>query len=240
MALIEIEKLVKRYGFVPALRGIDLAVERGECVTLIGANGSGKSTLIRLLCGLSKPTSGTIRIGGWMIPGEAEAVRAQIGLIAHKPLLYEGLTGRENLVFFARLYGAKPDRVDAMLERVGLSKRADDPARAYSRGMMQRLSLARALLHEPDVLLFDEPYTGLDADSSATLDSIILETRAEGRTLIMALHDFERAARLSSRIVLLARGKVAHDSAEQGAAVDAAALAALYAAAGGSSGRINP
>ncbi|PJF23801.1 MAG: sodium ABC transporter ATP-binding protein, partial [Phototrophicales bacterium] len=122
--------------------------------------GSGKSTLIRLLCGLSKPTSGAIRIGGWALPGEAEAVRAQIGLVAHKPLLYEGLTGRENLAFFARLYGTKSDQVDAMLERVGLSRRADDPARTYSRGMMQRLSLARALLHEPDVLLFDEPYTG--------------------------------------------------------------------------------
>lgn len=232
MALIEIEKLVKLYGYVPALRGIDLAVERGECVTLIGANGSGKSTLIRLLCGLSKPTSGAIRIGGWSLPGEAEAVRAQIGLVAHKPLLYEGLTGRENLTFFARLYGAKPDRVDAMLERVGLSKRADDPARTYSRGMMQRLSLARALLHEPEVLLFDEPYTGLDADSSATLDAIIIETRAEGRTMVMALHDFERAARLSSRIIVLSRGKMAHDSAEHGAVADSAALAAIYTAAG--------
>jgi heme ABC exporter ATP-binding subunit CcmA len=240
MALIEIEKLVKLYGYVPALRGIDLTVERGECVTVIGANGSGKSTLIRLLCGLSKPTSGSIRIGGWTIPGEAESVRAQIGLVAHKPLLYEGLTGRENLTFFARLYGAKPDRVDAMLERVGLSKRAGDPARTYSRGMMQRLSLARALLHEPDVLLFDEPYTGLDADSSATLDAIIMESRAEGRTLMMALHDFERAARLSSRIIVLARGEVAHDSAQRGAVADAAALAAIYAAAGESAGVTTP
>jgi heme ABC exporter ATP-binding subunit CcmA len=239
MALIEIEKLVKLYGYVPALRGIDLVVERGERVTLIGANGSGKSTLIRLLCGLSKPTSGAIRIGGWALPDEAEAVRAQIGLVAHKPLLYEGLTGRENLAFFARLYGAKLDRVDTMLERVGLSKRADDPARTYSRGMMQRLSLARALLHEPEVLLFDEPYTGLDADSAAALDAIITETRAEGRTLIMALHDFERAARLSSRIVVLSRGKIAHDSAEHGAVEDAAALAAIYTAAGDPVNRVS-
>jgi heme exporter protein A len=231
MALIEIRNLIKAYGYVPVLRKLDLTVERGECVALLGANGSGKSTLIRLLCGLSKPTSGTISIGGWKLPQEAAAVRAQIGLVAHKPLLYETLTGRENLLFFARLYNAPTARIAALLERVGLAKRADEPVRAYSRGMQQRLSIARALLHAPDVLLFDEPYTGLDADAAAALDALILQTRDEGKTMIMALHDFDRAAHLASRIIVLARGQIGYDTAESGAVRDAAHLASLYTAA---------
>ncbi|MDZ4767203.1 MAG: heme ABC exporter ATP-binding protein CcmA [Chloroflexota bacterium] len=230
MALIEVRGLTKTYGFAPALRKLDLTVERGECVALLGANGSGKSTLIRCLCALSKPTAGTITIGGWSLPREAAAVRAQIGLVAHKPLIYDGLTARENLAFFARLYGVASARIDIVLEQVGLTKRADDPARTYSRGMMQRLSIARAILHEPEVLLLDEPYTGLDADSSAALDALLRTMHADGGTILMALHDFERAARMASRVAILARGQIAYDSATSGAFPrDPAALSAIYA-----------
>src|SRR5690606_12847949 len=160
--LIQTHSLVKVFGLVPVLKKLDLSIERGECVALLGPNGSGKSTLLRLLSGLSKPTSGTITVGGWELPREAAAVRAQIGMVSHKPLLYENLTARENLHFFARLYNLSPaerdERMNALLERVGLARRAGDLIRTYSRGMQQRLSIARALLHNPDVLLLDEPY----------------------------------------------------------------------------------
>ncbi len=213
-ALIEIEGLVKAYGLLPVLRKLDLSIERGEFVALLGPNGSGKSTLLRLLCGLSKPTSGVIRVGGWELPREAAAVRSQIGLVSHKALLYENLTARENLRFFARLYNLKqPDaRINDLLARVGLARRADDLVRTYSRGMQQRLSIARALIHTPDVLLFDEPYTGLDQDASSVLDGLVTEAHQAGHTLIMTTHDLDRAARLASRVIILSRGVIGLDA----------------------------
>jgi heme ABC exporter ATP-binding subunit CcmA len=230
-SLIQTHELVKAFGLMPVLRKLDLGIERGESVALLGPNGSGKSTLLRLLCGLSKPSSGSIRVGGWELPREAAAVRAQIGMVSHKPLLYENLNARENLRFFARLYNLpvaeREKRIDQLLERVGLARRAGDLIRTYSRGMQQRLSIARALLHDPEVLLFDEPYTGLDQVASAMLDEIALETRANGRTLIMATHELDRAVRLASRAIILSRGVVAFDASTVG--LDTAALAAKYA-----------
>jgi heme ABC exporter ATP-binding subunit CcmA len=227
--LIELRDLAKAYGFLPVLRGITLDIARGDFVGLLGANGSGKSTLLKLLCGLTKPTQGSIRIGGWDIPQEAHAVRPQIGFVSHKSLLYPTLTGYENLAFFARLYGIAPERsaLSALVARVGLSKAADRPARTYSRGMLQRLSIARALLQEPHLLLLDEPYTGLDQDASATLDGLLQGAHSEGRTLIMTSHDLASVARLARRIVILSRGKVAYDAPN--ANFTAVALAELYA-----------
>jgi heme ABC exporter ATP-binding subunit CcmA len=229
-AIIEIRALVKAYGLLPVLRKLDLSVERGQFVALLGANGSGKSTLLRMLSSLSKPTSGTIHIGGWALPQEAAAVRAQIGLVSHKPLLYENLTARENLTFFGRLYPLTRDeremRAVTLLERVGLGKRGHDLVRTFSRGMQQRLSIARALLHNPDVLLFDEPYSGLDQDASAILDDLLLEAHRDGRTIIMATHQLDRAAQLPSRILILSRGVVAFDA--PAAQMDASLLAATY------------
>lgn len=229
--LIQTHSLVKAFGLVPVLKKLDLNIERGECVALLGPNGSGKSTLLRLLSGLSKPTSGTITVGGWELPREAAAVRAQIGMVSHKPLLYENLTARENLHFFARLYNLssaeRDERMNVLLERVGLARRAGDLIRTYSRGMQQRLSIARALLHNPDVLLLDEPYTGLDQAASVMLDEVTLEAKANGRTIIMATHEMERAARLASRVIILSRGSVGFDAPTDG--IDAAALAARYA-----------
>jgi heme exporter protein A len=213
--LIVMQGLVRQYGVVPALRGIDLTIGRGECLALLAANGGGKSTLIRLIAGLSKPTSGTLRVGGWEMPREAERVRAQIGLVAHRTLIYETLTARENLRFFARLY-AIPDaeaRITALLARVGLAKRADFPARVFSRGMQQRLAIARALLHNPAVLLLDEPYTGLDVGAAELLDTLLREAAAAGTTVVLTTHDLDRAARLADRAVILAKGRVAYDAA---------------------------
>ncbi|MEM6529180.1 MAG: heme ABC exporter ATP-binding protein CcmA, partial [Chloroflexota bacterium] len=204
-------------------------VQRGEFVALLGPNGSGKSTLLRPLCGLSKPTAGKITVGGWSLPQEAAAVRAQIGMVGHKSLLYEALTAQENLRFFARLYNLNVTDagIDAQIERVGLKKYAAQPVKTYSRGMQQRLSIARALLHDPAVLLFDEPYTGLDQDAATLLDGLLQTAHADERTILMTTHQIERAANLASRVVILSRGVIAYESAT--ADIPSGALPLIYA-----------
>lgn len=240
--LIEARAISKTYGYTFALRKLDLSVTRGECVALLGANGSGKSTLLRLLTGLSRPTAGTLTIGGWEIPREANAMRAQLGVVSHKPLLYDNLTARENLRFFARMYNLPSDdaeqRIAALLERVGLARRANDLLRTYSRGMQQRLSIARALLHNPDILLLDEPHTGLDRDGSTLLDTILQEAHADKRTILIATHELERAATLATRIVILARGTLVYDTPAAG--FDGERLALQYAAVTGTSIEAKP
>jgi heme exporter protein A len=231
--VIETRNLVKAYGMLPVLRGLNLTITRGEFVALLGPNGCGKSTLLRLLTGLSRPTAGEVFVGGWHIPREAAAVRAHIGMVGHKALLYEALTPRENLQFFARMYNLpareREARIDHLLARVGLAHRDVDPVRTFSRGMQQRLSIARALLHNPDILLMDEPYTGLDQDASAMLDSVLQEAHAEGRTILMVTHELERAALLAKRAIILAYGEIAHDGPTLG--LDAYQLSAEYAQA---------
>lgn len=227
-AIIQIDALSKAYGFVPVLKQLDFSVERGQFVGLLGANGSGKSTLLKMIAGLVKPTHGIIRVGGWHMPKEAQAVRPQIGMVSHKALLYENLTARENLRFFAKLYGIHDEaRLEALLDQVGLQRRGDSLVRTFSRGMQQRLSIARALLHQPHILLFDEPYTGLDQDASAVLDTLLQEAHQAGHTILMATHQLQRAAKLANRLVILHRGKVAHDERSEGASQD---IVPLYTA----------
>lgn len=213
--IIEVQGLTKIYGLLPVLKSLDLTITHGEYIALLGPNGSGKSTLLRLLSGLSKPTQGTIRIGGWEIPKEAMEVRAQIGMVSHKPLLYENLTAHENLNFFAKLYNIpapeRETRINNLLAQVGLKKRATSLVRTFSRGMQQRLSIARALLNEPDVLFFDEPYTGLDQDAGDMLDGLLKTAHGKNRTVVMTTHQLHRASNLASRAVILSRGKIAYD-----------------------------
>lgn len=227
-ALIETEGLVKAYDLLVVLRQINLQITRGEFVALLGPNGSGKSTLLRLLAGLTRPTGGMIRVGGWELPEEAAAVRAQVGMVSHKSLLYDNLTALENLQFFGRLYNLEnlDARIIEMLEQVGLSKRRYDLVRTFSRGMVQRLTIARALLHNPDILLLDEPYTGLDQDASAILDGLLAQSHAQGRTIIMTTHQIERAARITSRVIILSRGRIGYDA--PASATDPLALASIY------------
>lgn len=228
---IEVRALTKTFGLNPVLRGLDLDVPRGEFLTLLGPNGSGKTTLLRILGALARPTSGTVRIGGWELPGEAEFVRAQLGVVSHLPLLYDTLTAEENLLFFARMYNlpreTRRERVDAVLRRVGLARRARDVVATYSRGMQQRLAIARAILHDPAVLLLDEPYTGLDQDAAALLDELLREVAIGGRTVIMTTHDLRRGHALADRIAILSRGKIAFDAPCRDVNPDA--LPALYA-----------
>lgn len=229
--MIQVEGLVKAFGFMPVLRGVDLSVERGAFVALLGPNGSGKTTLLRILAALSKPTAGRVTIGGWALPQEAAAVRAQLGVVAHQPLLYDELTAAENLRFYARLYGipaeVQPARIEAVLARVGLAARANDVVRTFSRGMQQRLAIGRAILHEPHVLLFDEPYTGLDQDAAAMLDALLSGIAQEGHTIVMTSHDLPRARALSTHVAILSRGKIGHFGPSVGIAPDE--FPALYA-----------
>ncbi len=232
MSLIETHQLTKAYGFLPVLKKLDFSVERGEFVALLGPNGSGKSTLIRLLCALIKPSSGKIVIGGWSLPNEAASVLPQIGLVSHKVLLYENLSARENLHFFGRLYNLEESprkaRVETLLKQVGLARRGDDLVRNYSRGMQQRLSIARALLHNPDILLFDEPHTGLDQSAALMLDELMLSAQANGRTILMSTHDLDRAQTIANRAVILSKGVIGFD--QPTTSLQAGELAQTYTA----------
>src|SRR6476620_6622182 len=178
---VEARGLTKVYGRHRALAGVDLTLRAGQATALIGPNGAGKSTLVGILSTMVTPTAGTVRYGGAEV-GEDE-LRGTIGLIAHESLCYGDLTGRENLIFFARLYGVAdaPRAADALLTRVGLADAAGRAARTYSRGMLQRLAVARAIVHQPKLLLADEPFTGLDRDGVALLSELLREERARGR-----------------------------------------------------------
>ncbi len=227
--MIKIKGLVKNYGVNAVLRGVDLHVRPGEFVTLVGSNGAGKTTLLRIVATLLKPTAGQVLIGGWPLPNHADNVRRYIGLVSHHALLYGDLTAAENLAFYARLYqlDQREERVAKALQMVGLASRQRDPVRTFSRGMVQRLTIARATLHEPDVLLLDEPYTGLDQDATRLLDSLLLQESERGRTIFLITHDLARGLDLCQRIAILERGKIAYMAERQ--ATKPAEFLELYA-----------
>lgn len=227
--MIEIRGLVKQYGLNTVLRGADLRVHPGEFVTLVGSNGAGKTTLIRIVATLLRPTAGAVRVGGWPLPQRADRVRRHIGIVSHQPMLYGDMTAEENLLFFARLYRLEDakERTANALRTVGLAARQRDPVRTFSRGMYQRLTLARATLHEPDVLLLDEPYTGLDQEASALLDELLREQISRHRTILMITHDLVHGLNLCDRIAILNRGKIAEEVSRE--SVTPAEFLELYA-----------
>jgi heme exporter protein A len=208
--MIEVRKLVKRFGLKAVLRGLDFQVQPGEFVALLGPNGAGKTTFLRILASLSRPNLGQVTIAGHALPGQASAVRRRLGVVSHLPLLYNDLTAEENLRFFGRMYAVQDldRRIAEVLELVGLSVRRRDLVRTFSRGMQQRLAIGRAVLHDPDVMLFDEPHTGLDQDACQMLDGVLREVAARGRTVVMTSHDLARAADLASRFDVLSRGVI--------------------------------
>jgi len=208
--MITVKKLVKRFGLETVLRGVDFEVQSGEFVALLGPNGAGKTTFLRILASLSRPTLGEVNIAGYQLPNQASQVRARLGVVSHLPLLYGDLTAEENLRFYGRMYGL-PDleqRITEVLEMVGLEVRRRDLVRTFSRGMQQRLAIGRAVLHDPDVVLFDEPYTGLDQDASSMLDDVLKTVAAKGRTVVMTSHDLARAEDLATRFDILSRGVI--------------------------------
>lgn len=208
--MITVKKLSKRFGPKIVLRGLDFNVTPGEFVALLGPNGAGKTTFLRILASLSRPLAGTVTIAGYHLPGQAAAVRKRIGVVSHLPLLYGDLTAEENLRFYGRLYSVNDleNRVQEVLGLIGLEKRRRDLVRTFSRGMQQRLAIGRAVLHDPDVILFDEPHTGLDQDACTMLDSVLKEVAALGRTVVMTSHDLARVSDLASRFDILSKGKI--------------------------------
>jgi heme exporter protein A len=186
-AAIELEGLTRRYGERVALEDVTLALAPGATLVVFGPNGAGKSTLLRVLATLLRPHEGVARVLGRALPDEGWAVRGRIGLLTHEPLLYRDLSGRENLRFHARLHGVAFDRVESLLERVGLRMRADDRVHTYSRGMVQRLAVCRAVLHDPEVLLLDEPRANLDPAAADLVEPLI--GAASGRTRVITSHD---------------------------------------------------
>ena len=207
-AVIEVSHLVKRFGPKIVLRNLDFSVAAGEFVALLGPNGAGKTTFLRILSSLSSPTMGKVRIAGQELPRQAAGVRRRLGVVSHLPLLYGDLTAEENLSFYGRMYSVEHlvQRIGEVLETVGLSGRRRDLVRTFSRGMQQRLAIARAVLHEPDVLLLDEPHTGLDQDACEMLDAVLRQVAARGRTVVMTSHDLTRIEDLASRFDVLTKG----------------------------------
>ncbi len=193
------------------LQNLDISLQSGELVCLLGPNGAGKSTLIRLLSGLLKPTAGEITIDDALVDFSEAEVRRKIGLILHQTFLYEQLTGLENLQLYARLYGTRLTESDLkrLMVRVGLGKVRPVPVRSYSRGMKQRLTIARALLNNPQILLLDEPYTGLDQQGSAMLNQLLAEEQENQRIILLTTHELSFIRQVASRFDILHRGRIA-------------------------------
>jgi heme ABC exporter ATP-binding subunit CcmA len=228
---VAVEGLVKRFGPVVALAGVDFSVPAGTVLAVLGPNGAGKSTLLRLLAGLARPSAGRVRIGA---DGgdDRRQMRGRVGYVGHATFLYGNLSARENLIFAARLYGvAEPARrADALLAEQGLEALAARPAGSLSRGQAQRLAIARGLVHDPPVVLLDEPFTGLDPTSADRLGARLRALAAAGRAVVLVTHDLAQAAALGDRALLLVRGRVAHDSGAT--APSAAALEAAWRTVG--------
>ncbi|GCE48472.1 ABC-2 type transport system ATP-binding protein/heme exporter protein A [Thermosporothrix hazakensis] len=216
-ALVEIRRLRKSFGLKPVLRGVDLMLGPGERLALLGANGAGKTTLLRILACLTRPGGGTVTVAGLDSVRDAQQIRRLVGFVGHQAYLYEELTALENLTFFGRLYDvAQADaRGRALLERLGLARRMHDRVATFSRGMIQRVAWARALLHAPRLLLLDEPDTGLDQEGQQLIDVLVQEHIEQGGGAIFTTHQLERALQLSERIVLLKGGKVALQDATE-------------------------
>ena len=210
---LEAQGVSKFFGDITALRGVQLRIEPGEAVLLYGPNGAGKTTLLRILAALARPNEGHVSFGGRRLTEDCQAARATIGFVSHLTLLYAELTGRENLRFYGRLFGLRnlESRIDRALELFDVRHRADELVRTLSRGLQQRVTLARALLHDPQFLLLDEPFTGLDAESSHNLQSLLDRLPEEGKGVVFSTHDFAQGASIARRLVALEKGQVLYD-----------------------------
>jgi heme exporter protein A len=223
--------LARSFAGVPVVAGIDLTVAAGEALVLLGPNGAGKTTLLRMLALLVRPTAGDLALFGTDGREAPPALRRRIGYAAHESLCYPDLTAAENLAFYARLFAVDGARVAALLTWAGLEGTGRRPVRTFSRGMAQRLALARALLHEPDLLLLDEPWSALDPAAAEALTARLVALRDGGRTIVLTTHDVARAAPLATRVAVLARGRIGWTG--DGPIRDVAAVTAAYAAATG-------
>ena len=215
---IDARGLAKRFGRTAALRGVSFSLQPGERLALFGPNGSGKTTLLKLLAGLMRPTRGELRVQGTDYKRGANAIRRRIGVVSHHTYLYDDLTAEENLLFYGRMYGIEEltRTVDRALRKVGIEGRRRDKVHTYSRGMQQRLSLARATLHDPEILLLDEPDTGLDQEASRQLSALLERESGRRRSVVMATHDLRLGAENCDRFLILAGGRVAYEGERGG------------------------
>jgi heme exporter protein A len=211
--MIEIKKLTKQADTKLILRGVDLSIKKGETIAILGPNGAGKSTLLKVLANLIKPTSGVVKINDMDLKKDHMKIKKILGYLPHSSLLYDHYSPLENLVFFGNLYGVKnvEERAIELVKEVGLSFFLNEPVKNFSRGMIQRIAIARAIVHEPDVLLLDEPHTGLDQGAISILNNVILSMKEKGTTTIMVTHDFKQAAEICDRIIILKNGKIVDD-----------------------------
>jgi heme exporter protein A len=200
MSAVELRGVGRAYGERVVLRDVSVELEAGRTLVVFGPNGAGKSTLLRIMATLLRPHAGTARVLGCELPGEGWSARGRLGFLGHDPLLYAELTARENLRYFARLYGVDEARVDDSLERVDLAARGDEPVRTLSRGMVQRIAVCRAVLHEPELLLLDEPRANLDPAAAGLVEPLLA-----GRTRVVTSHDPERGLE-EADVVLGLRG----------------------------------
>ncbi len=211
--LIQVNRLYKRYGRKNVLRGIEMSVGAGQVMAILGDNGAGKSTLLRIISGIAKADRGEIVLGGVSLKAAGHELRRYIGLVSHAPLLYDSLSAEENLAFFAAMYDLEEPsaRIAGVLRDVDLWTRRRDPVRTYSRGMIQRLAIGRAILHNPPVLLLDEPDTGLDQESAQMLQNLIRTLGAENRAILLSTHNLDRAVEWADSVSLLVGGKIAYE-----------------------------
>jgi heme exporter protein A len=233
--IVETTDLARAFGSRKAVAGITFSLAPGDCLAVFGPNGAGKTTLLRLLAGLLKPSSGSARLAGIPLPGGSLA-RSRVGLISHHTMLYAALSARENVSFAARLYGIRDPgtRVDDSLRRMSMLERADAPVRLLSRGMQQRVSIARAMVHSPQVVLADEPYSGLDDSGARSLTALLRELRSSGTAIIIVTHNLAEGLSLASHAAVMQRGKfLRYDPSDR---IDASSYVATYREAVASDG----
>ncbi len=211
--MIEIKKLTKQADNKLILRGVDLSIKQGETVAILGPNGAGKSTLLKVLATLIKPSSGLVKINGLDLKKDHIEVKKLFGYLPHSSLLYDHYTPLENLVFFGTLYGVKDveNRARQLVKEVGLSFFINESVKNFSRGMIQRIAIARAIIHDPKIMLLDEPHTGLDQGAINILNNVVLSMKEKGCTTLMVTHDFKQAAEICDRIIIIKNGKIADD-----------------------------
>jgi len=227
-SVIQVQGLTKSFGSHLALRGIDLEVRQGESVVIFGPNGAGKTTLIKVLATIMNPSSGMVLVDGLNLKNNAEEIRCRIGVVTHQTFLYSNLTTYENLEFYSRMYDVSrvKERVHEVVAMVGMTSRLYNRVGTLSRGMQQRLSIARSLLHKPAIMLLDEPETGLDQQAISMLWEA-LQTEGEGnRTIILTTHNLERGVELGNRLLILDKGKIVYQGSTQ--ALDLADLQQAY------------
>ncbi len=228
---VALERLEKAFSLRPVLRNVTFSVEPGTCAAVLGPNGAGKTTLLRILACLAKPSGGTARVLGLDVARDASAIRQHVGYVGHSPLLYDELTVRENLLFFARMYGVPESerRVAELLDRVDMRARANERAGSLSRGQAQRVALARGLLHAPRLLLLDEPDTGLDSEAIELLTTLVREHSAAGGTSLVTTHALDRGLAMGQQTLVLVGGRVVYDGPSGALSPDE--VTALYTAA---------